>query len=152
MMHVPPSDTITGSGRIVSQERSVESFRGIRIDGFGKVYLTQGPSQTLKVDADDNVIEQVTTSVVGGVLLLDVEKKTSYANVTIEVFVTVPDLEMLEIRGAGEFGTESPIQVETLVCNLAGAGTIRLRGSADSLEVRIGGSGDIRCFDLAART
>jgi hypothetical protein len=152
MMHVPPADTITGSGRIVSQERSVESFRGIRIDGFGKVHITQGPSQTLRVDADDNVIEQVTTSVVGGTLLLDVEKKTSYANVTIEVFVTVPDIEMLEIAGAGEFGTESPIQVETLVCNLAGAGTIRLSGSADSLEVRIGGSGDIRCFDLTART
>jgi hypothetical protein len=152
MLHIPPSDAITGSGRIVSQEREVEFFRGIRIDGFGKVFITQGPSQALRVDADDNVIDQVTTAVRGGVLLLDVAKKTSYSDVTIDVFVTVPDLEMLEIAGAGEIQTESPIQVEELVCNLTGAGTIRLSGSADRLDVKISGSGDIRCFDLAART
>jgi len=152
MLHISPHGTITGSGRILSQERIVDAFRGVQIKGFGKVHISQGSSQSLRVDADDNVIDQVRTSVEAGMLLVDMEKKVSYANVTIEIYVTVPDLERLEITGAGDITTESPIRVETLVCDIEGAGTIRLSGWADRLEARISGSGKICCFDFVARS
>ena len=152
MLHYSPHGTITGSGRIVSEERTADGFRGVRIEGFGKAYISQGPSHALRVDADDNVIDQVRTSVKGGLLVFGIEGKASYANVTVEAFVTLPDLETLEIAGAGEITTESPIQARTLFCDIRGAGTIRLRGSAERLNAKIGGSGEIRCFDLSARS
>ena len=56
-------DCITSSGKQVSQVRSVDSFTSITTSGTVKLVLKQGPSQEVRIVADDNIQDEIRTHV-----------------------------------------------------------------------------------------
>ncbi len=143
-------DTIIGSGNLVSEVRAAEAFQGILIAGQAKVFITLGSVPNLRVEADDNVINRVTTSVAGGNLVISLQQ-ASYEKITVNVYVTMPTVELLEISGAGTYVTAQPIQCTTLTCRISGAGTIDLTGSADNQIIVISGTATITNFGLVSK-
>lgn len=63
------SDQITGSGRQVSAPRAVGTVIGIRVTSFAKVFIVRDSVDALVIEADDNIIDRVLTSVTDGVLV-----------------------------------------------------------------------------------
>jgi len=81
---------ITGSGRIVSQPRSVPDFRSVETNGAEDIHVRFGPQPSLVIAADDNLLPYLTTEVSDGVL--HVGSVGSYrTRTTPQVYVTVPD-------------------------------------------------------------
>jgi hypothetical protein len=66
------------------------------------------------------------------------------------VVVTVPSVEALTLRGAGNI-TVSNLNSRRLTVRLPGAGVIRATGSATRLDVTISGSGTAVLGQLTAR-
>jgi len=145
-----PGRAMTGSGNTISQIRPMQPFHGVRIDGVGKVFVKQEGDHSVRIEADDNIIGHVKASVSGGILRVGLRKSCSSA--TVNIYVSMKDLRLLEISGAGEVVTESPIQTKTLKCRIDGTGAVRLAGTAEHVDVAVNGSGSVYCFDLIAST
>lgn len=142
-------DTIVGSGVIVSQQRTPGTFTGIRIVGVAKVCIRQDSADSLRIEADDNIIERVTSTVSQGVLIVGLTNG-SYSNVTVNVYATMTIIHSLEINGSGDIVTTSPIQSDNVTCSIAGAGSITLNGVTTHETVTIAGAGSIHNFGLTS--
>ena len=47
---------VTGSGNIVTETRNVSGFTSITLAGIGNLYLTQGAAESVRIEAEDNLI------------------------------------------------------------------------------------------------
>ncbi len=140
-------ERVKGSGTIVSENRTTESFSGVHLSGSGNVYVTQGSPLSLRIEADDNVIKKVRTEVKNGVLGVEMENG-SYNNVTLKVHVTMPEVHKLTVSGSGDIVGKTPITTNDLYTSISGSGNIKLAGKATVHDARISGSGSLSCFDL----
>ncbi len=143
------NDRIVGSGRIVSQVRIVGSFDEIQVKNIAKVIITQDSVESLHVEADDNVIGLVQTSVSEGTLFVGLPED-SYNNVTVRVHASMRNISRLESLGAADFSTANSIHTDSIACRIKGAGSITLAGTADYELVEIIGAGDVHNFNLTS--
>jgi hypothetical protein len=142
-------DQVVGSGKLVMEQRTTDVFSGIQVTGIAKVIIKQDTVQSLRIEADDNIMDSVTTSVNNGLLSVGL-KKGSYNNITINVYASMKTISRLECIGAAEFLTDGQMQTDSVVCRITGTGKIALKGSATSETVEIIGTGDVHNFDLVS--
>ncbi|MGA7161480.1 MAG: head GIN domain-containing protein [Bacteroidota bacterium] len=140
---------IVGSGKLLTEQRTVDTFTGIQVTGIGKVFVTQDSAQGLRIEADDNVIGLVTTSVSNGLLSVAL-KQGSYSNITVNVYASMKTINRLESVGSAEFVTAGQIQTDSIVCRITGTGSITLKGTAGFESVEITGAGNVDNFGLAS--
>ena len=147
---VSDSDTIYGSGKLVSQTRIVEECNGLVVQNIGNVYITQDENQTVRVEADDNIIDNVITIKEGENLLVGL-KDGSYSNITPRIFVSLKNINELTINGAGNIVTDSDIQSSSMGCIINGAGNLTLNGNCNYLSCVINGAGNISAQNYLAK-
>ncbi|MGZ7107850.1 MAG: GIN domain-containing protein, partial [Methanobacterium sp.] len=51
----------TGSGKVINQTRDVASFNQIDFNGAGELIITQGDKESVTVQADDNLMNNIKT-------------------------------------------------------------------------------------------
>ena len=147
--HPVSNDTIAGSGVIISQNRTPGSFSGIRIVGVAKVYIRQDAAESLRIEADDNIIDHVSTTVNQGVLVVGLTNG-SYSSVTVHVYATMENFRSIEITGTGDCVATNALQSDDVTCTITGAGSITLSGAATRQTIVIAGSGNVRNFGLTS--
>lgn len=143
------SDSIVGSGNIVAETRTPGTFSGIRVTGMAKVFISQDTVESLRIEADDNIIDLVTTSVDQDVLLIGL-REGSYSDITVNVYATMRSVALIEFTGSGSCVTTSPIQSDDITCRITGTGTIALSGTAIRQTIVIAGAGNVQNFGLVS--
>ncbi|UCH60990.1 MAG: DUF2807 domain-containing protein [Anaerolineales bacterium] len=138
---------VTGSGNVISETRQVSNFDRITLSGSGKVIVTQGGSESLSIDTDDNLLKHLDVKVENGTLKLGFKPGVNIMSYTQLVFyVGVDDLASLAISGSGDFESDR-LETDRLEATVSGSGDIQIADlSANELSVTISGSGEI---DLA---
>ena len=137
-----------GSGKSVTETRTVPEFQAIALAGAMDLLVRQG-AQQLQVQAEDNLLPLLETVVEntshGATLLVRWKKGINvYTRGKVQVTVSVPRLAALSAAGAGDMKIES-FTTPALQVALSGSGDAWLEGlSTDELGVRISGSGDVR--------
>jgi len=142
-------DQIVGSGKLITQNRTTGAFTGIQVTGMAKVIVKQDTVQSLRIEADDNIMDSVTTTTSDGLLSVGL-KKGSYTGITVNVYASMKTINDLESTGAAEFLTDGQIQTDSVLCRITGAGKITLKGAAAVEKIEITGTGDIHNFDLVS--
>lgn len=132
-------NVISGSGRIVEENREVNSFDAIDISGSFKIYLLQGNKESLIIEADDNLMQYIQTSVRGGRLYLDTRGMRFY-DAKLTAHITVKNLEDIKASGAVKVINESPLDFDRLSIGLSGAADVDLELYGDNMELRISGA------------
>ena len=162
-------ENVNGSGTIISEEREVPVFNQISLKGSGKVILTKGENQNVRVNTDDNIMPHIQTEVKNGKLLISHERNNLRPTV-LKFHITVANLEGVSISGSGdingndEFSSDNfyadiagsgdiaiKVSVNRLESDISGSGSIYLAGSTNSYDATITGSGDVDAFELRAR-
>ncbi len=143
------NNQIVGSGKLVTQVRTAGTFSGIQVTNFAKVTITQDTVEQLSIVSDDNIIDHVGTVVNGGNLIVGLDNG-SYNNVTVKVYASMKAINRLESVGTADFTATGPIQTDSILCRITGAGTITLSGTATFEQVEIIGAGSVHNFDLVA--
>ncbi len=144
-----PDDTKIGSGRLITQERNVSECTGINLLYAGNIYIKQDSVQSILVEADDNIINNVITQSNDGILFAGLTNG-SYSNITVNIYISLKSIERLIIQGAGNIVIQNPINSNNLECLIKGAGDINLLGTGNSLTCTINGAGNINAFDFEA--
>jgi len=165
---------LRGSGDVVSENREVSGFDKIRVEGFGELHLEQGESESLKINAEDNLIDKIETKVEGNTLVISYEKSILDWNVIptepIEFHVTVTQLDEIEIDGAAsvvaeEWQAESlefeingvadidldDVKLGVLELRLNGGGDFNISGEASEISIRVDGAGSVDLDNLESR-
>lgn len=143
---------VVGSGRSTSESRAVSGFDEVALAGSGSLTITQTGTESLTIQADDNILPLLTSDVVGHRLTLGTKPNTSFETRTpITYRLTVKDLRGLSISGSGD-ATATGITTPSLTVSISGSGTVMLSGRAESQHVTISGSGEYRARDFATRT
>jgi hypothetical protein len=138
------TDYIRGSGNVVTEEREVSGFDSVDMSGFGEVFITQGGTESLTIETDDNLMQYIESAVRGNTLYLEIEDNIiPDPSVKIAFRLNVVDLEALDLSGAGSFTIES-LETPSLEITFSGAGGIDLDSLiADRVSTRVSGAGDI---------
>jgi hypothetical protein len=154
-----------------AQVRNVSGFNAIRISGSIDVYLTQGNSEAVAVSASEEKFrDRIKTEVVNGTLKIyyDNEKfNLTTANRKLRAYVSVKDINRLEVSGASDLKISGTLTASALQLNISGSsdlegslkvGDLRLvasgasdakiKGSVTTLNVEASGASDIKGYDL----
>jgi len=134
--------TVTGHGKVVTKERNLDSFTGVKVSSGIDVYLKQGNNETVTVEADENLHEYILTEVRNGVLNVYSEYNIREAE-RKRVYVTMKEVNSVKTTSAGDVIGESPISNDKLELSASSAGDIKLEVHVKNLDVDISSSGDI---------
>ena len=140
--------TVKGSGNVQVEERAVGDFHGVSVFGSPDVHITVGGAPSMTVEAEDNILELITTEVKGGILEIGSEKSFSTRK-PILVTLTVPELRSLKVLGSGDIVAEG-VSGDLFTATVKGSGDIKVAGAVQRVEVDVLGSGDIKLFGLEA--
>lgn len=134
---------ISGSGPIVSQEFNMPDITGVQLSIDGNVYLMEGDTQQVRIEAQQNIIDNIKKSVSGGKWNIEY-----YNNVInhkgIDIYITTPLINYVAISGSGNIESTNTFTDSTDVyLNISGSGNIDMSLLADFIESSISGSGNI---------
>ncbi len=142
-------DEYTGSGNTISEFRDVNLFSKISSEGTFVVNISQGPTQSLEIIADDNIISRVRTTVSDGRLKIYLEDG-NYKNTYLEANITVADLNEIKNDGTGDITVFELQSSGTMEIENIGTGNIAVAGYTDNLNIFNVGSGTINCAEFMA--
>jgi hypothetical protein len=147
----PPTETIVGSGSIVSESRSLPPFDSVDASiGEAHIVITQGSRQALRIKTDDNIIGTIETVVSGSVLRIfsDAGYSTGHG---VVIHIDMTAVRSLRFGGAGEMSATGIESSGTLEVVLAGIGSIQLAGTVDTCDAVVERIGDIDAEKLTSR-
>ncbi len=161
---------VRGSGNVVSETRKVSGFDAIGVDYPARVLISQGTTESLKIEAEDNLLPGLKTEVKNGELRIyykSVDGEHVNPTKTVTINITVKELSAVDFSSAGELildGIKSEdlsisldgagsvkindITVQGLSVNLSGAGSASASGTADDISLNISGFGDFNGKEL----
>jgi len=153
----------------VSEIRQLGTFSRIEMHGGATLILVQGNEHSIKVEGTQRIVDQVTTKVKDGVLLIDyrdhgiIKLWTESPTLTI----TFADLSDFRLDGGAEIKADglnldklnftinggastqlNNLVVHTLNMTLAGGGDIHVSGVADNLTIDVSGGTNFKAEDL----
>lgn len=160
---------VNGSGNVVTQEREATYFNAVKVSTAIDLILTQGSSESITVEADDNLHEYIITEIKNNILHIYTEANIRDAH-EMNVYVTMKDIEEISATSAGDVVGKSVInsdelylstssagdidlevKVQKLTCKISSAGGMTLSGTTDELEADLSSAGDLNAFDLTSR-
>jgi hypothetical protein len=162
---------VRGSGNVVEETRTVSGFDTVILKGVGNIFIEQGRSEGLRIEAEDNLIEHMEIEVVGDRLEIGFKNVINLRPTKpINFYVTMIDVESIQLLGSGNINagpittdelrlvlagsgniTAEDLDVDIVRAELPGSGDITLSGSAPRQEIRLMGSGDYEGRDLVSQ-
>jgi hypothetical protein len=144
-----PRPTVKSSASEIV-DRHLSGFNAIDLAGPFDVRITQGSTESVKVQAPADVMDRILTEVNGGVL--KIYTKHDYFNWgdlfgnhrKILVYVTIKDVNSINISGSGDAFFNEGVTANSLRLNISGSGDMTGKVDVKTLESSISGSGDMK--------
>ncbi len=139
------AEVIKGSGNVTSEARDVSGFNEVELKGVGNLTVRQTGSESLTIEAEDNILPYLRTEVENNRLTIYIGDYTAIRPTEpISYNLSVKDLDALNLLGSGDIDAAN-ISTEALTLNLSGSGNMdAARISAGKLELALQGSGDVK--------
>lgn len=136
---------VVGNGNLETQDRPVKRAERIKLAGSYDVEITQGPTTSVKVEADENILPFILTRSEDGFLIIKSKDHVSLStDNTIKIFITTPKLEQVNLAGSGNIiGKSKFTGGDKLTLKIAGAGDMKMEVNTPSIEAEIAGSGSM---------
>ena len=162
-------ESIKGEGKVITQEIKLENIHGVSLGISGKLILTQGNTQRITIEGQQNIIDNIKRETRGGHWNIEFDKNVKDAE-PITVTITLPQLDEIGLGGSGTITSTNKFNgLDDLEINISGSGhlefdfdaketEVNLSGSAKAiitgaspkLEINISGSGNVTAKDLTA--
>jgi hypothetical protein len=171
-LYVGPTEK--GSGKMTTQTREVSDFHAIRVSYPANVFISQGNTESVKIEAEDNLLPDLQTQVRNNTLQIfykTEEKKVVRPTKPVTITIVVKDLDEVDFESAGKLDitgikTDSfdvsvsgagdlkikELAVKSLGVTLSGAGSMAAAGTTDDLDLNISGFGSFDGKNLSSST
>lgn len=151
-INVGPLTVTRGSGNVISESRTVSDFSAVTFAGIGDMTVIQGETESLVIEAEDNILPLIEVEVRDGTLHIGIQasdwRDTVLPTRPIRYTLTIDDLDRLALSGLGNIRFDR-LQAEDFTLVISGAGNVSLGGlEAASVTVQMSGAGNA---DLSGR-
>lgn len=162
---------VKGNGNVISTNRELnDNFNAIEVSRGLDVYLTQSDTESIRVQADENLQDIIKVEVENGVLTIYAEDNISSSNSkkVMVNFKTIHKIsassgsdimssnvitaEELKIYTSSGSDVELEIDVEHLICESSSGSDITLSGKANTFRAEATSGSDIKAAKLKAVT
>ena len=164
---------VIGSGNVISETREVSAFHALELLASGTAIVTQGDTEGLTIEGEDNITPLVEAKVTDkGTLQIGFKEHQDLHLTKPLVFkISAKALDAVTITGSGDMraktltnehfavavrgsGDVKVDRLETgdLAVTIDGSGNVKLSGKAASQTVGVNGSGDYEAGDLKTGT
>jgi hypothetical protein len=143
--------TIRGSGNVVEESRPISDINGVNLATIGHLVIEVGETDTLRVEAEDNLMEHLKTVEQGGKLTIGTRGSVRLnATKPVNYYLTVTDLDTIEITSVGDI--EAPdLKAEDFLIRIKSDGNLEMGDlETEALKVEISSSGDVSMGELKA--
>jgi hypothetical protein len=164
------NERITGNGDVKQEDRQATKFKNIGTSGTFKVYIQQGNTHSIRIEAESNLLPYIETKIDGEDLEVRVKKGYNIKPTKdVNVYVTLQEVRELAASGSGGFYSKGKLKTDKLELavsgsadadldvtademevGVSGASNVKLKGSAAKAEYSISGKADIQAFDFQA--
>lgn len=146
------AETVRGDGVMKTETRAVSGFTRIGLGLGADVEVRLGNTEGLTVQADENLLPLIETSVKDGSLQIKpVRNHLSLSSHAIRIVVQAKAIDGLAIGGSGSI-TADALRAAKLKLDIGGSGSLAVeRLDADQVEIAIGGSGDVKLAGTAKK-
>jgi hypothetical protein len=135
---------IQGSGEVTTQDFQVSDFDRLDFSGIGNIIITQGETESLKVEAESNIIERLEISSSGK--MLKIGFKNNFFNIIptkqVNFYLSVKDLREISISGVGSIKCDK-LTTDDLSIDSSGAGSVDMNLTTTVFEVALSGAGKV---------
>ncbi len=140
-------ETITGNGKLVTREVSVQPFDALKANGIYELKLSQGESESVKIEADENLQDLFQVRNEGSKLIIETKKlehKNLKTNDKMKVYVTFRNLKTLDLGTIGNVASEEQLAFNDLDVNNKSVGNVNLKMTVNKLELKNTSVGNVR--------
>lgn len=136
--------TVRGSGEVVEETRNVSGISGVELATIGRLTVKVGAKESLRIEAEDNLIEYFKTEVSGETLRIGHRGRIKLDNSEpVNYYLTVISLDNIKISSAGDIRAPD-LEATQFSINIGSSGNLKMGElNADSLEVNIGSAGNV---------
>jgi hypothetical protein len=157
------------SGDLIVEERALEeSYDKISVEGSMDVYIVDDLSYDIKVEAGENKMRFIETTVVNHELIIRESSNHVLDDKQTKVYITNQVLDAIDLHGSGDVSGEIIAddinidmhgsgdvdldlgEADLVDLDVFGSGDSHLEGSATGFSIRLEGSGDINARYLVA--
>lgn len=135
---------IPGTG---NQTPDISGVTNVALNGPGTLIIQQGNNESIKIEADDNLMSKISTTVSGN--SLSISNLNSISNRAVKIYITLKDLNSLTTNGGGD-SEVTDLNTDSLSVTLDN-GKMTLSGDIDNLIATINGDGTITAKDLISQ-
>jgi hypothetical protein len=136
--------TIRGTGDITSETREVSDFSAVNLAGIGNVVVDYGERESLRIEAEDNLLPYLETEVEGDTLSIGIREGVNVIPTQgIFYYLTVRDLDEVQVSGLGNIDVPR-LEGTTVALKISGGGDINVEEVlAKRLDVLLSGLGNL---------
>jgi len=164
-------EKIEGSGNLITKEIPVKSFDHLTAHGIYHLYLSQGDKESVKIEAEDNLMDLFTVENEGSSLEISMKKDVNIdTKKKMSVYVTFKSLKSMYLSMVGGTSSEEPLKfsdlkftnqsvgsvdlnmtMQTLTLENGSVGNLKLKGSADNAVIKTNSVGSIQAADFVVQ-
>jgi hypothetical protein len=142
-----------GSSHLITESREVSDFDRVEFALFGELTLTQGETESLTIEAEDNVMAKIQSEVKNGTLLIGLDTGLSDSiepTKPIKFDLTVKELVGLSLSGSGNINSAN-LNTEEMDFTVSGSGRIEVANlAAEDVQLELSGSAQLAIGTLRA--
>ena len=145
------TETVRGSGNVVEETREVSGVLGVELATLGHLIIEVGDEESLRIEAEDNLMEYFKTEVRGKTLRIKHRDRIRLKNKKpVNYYLTVVDLDNIKISSSGDIQAPD-LKARQFSITIASSGNLEIGDLVtDSLNVKSTSSGDVTMGALNA--
>ncbi len=140
---------IKGNRNVITEDRSINSdFANIKVQQGISLYLTQGNTTEISVEADENIMDILITEVKNGELNIYFEKNVYKAKAR-NVYLTTENISKIRTSSGASVKSENTLQVNSLELDSSSGSSIKIYVNADEVISSSSSGANISVFGKA---
>jgi hypothetical protein len=140
-VHCSKSDLLKSSGPIRSEKRQMNEIREVILYDKVNLILTQDSVQELRVEAGENLLEDISTSLEGNTLTIRDNNKYKWmrnVDLPVNVYLSGAALNKIIYYGAGNISSTNELKKQSFVIDcVAGVGSLKMKLKTEHIDVFI---------------
>jgi len=130
-----------------TETRNVSNFKGVDVSAGIDLYITMGETESVKIVADDDIIDRIITEVKDGVLRIYVKQNGWFnwsGNETRKAYVTIKELNRIEASSGSEVKSENTLKGEDLKIRVSSGAGVNVDVYYKNLDVDTSSGSDAK--------
>ncbi len=164
-------DRIEGSGNVITKDITVKSFDELNASGVFNLQLSQGDKETLRIEADDNLMDLFIIENDGSTLKISMKKNSNFnSKKQLKVYVMFKTLKSMNLGMVGGTSSDEKLKftdlklknqsvgsvslnmtLQTLNMENQSVGSVKLEGSAENAVVKNNSVGSINAGNFVVQ-